>query len=136
MASTFVNNNGVVTVQRDVVSSTIKTATDLNILQVGGNGFLVEDVVVRTDSTGLAGGTALVLKADGIVFFQTAISGLGASALKDFKSASVTAIQASVPAGAKYITISSTIADCTGAGVATVTLIGRRLDSTSTIDAI
>lgn len=133
---TFVNNNGVVTVQRNVVSSTIKTATDLNIFQVGGNGFLVEDVIVRTDATGLAGGTALVLKADGIVFFQSAISGLGASAVKDIKNASVTGTKITVPVGTKYITISSTVADCTGSGVATVTLIGRRLDSSSTIDAI
>ena len=52
--ATFVNNNGVITVTRDIVSSTIKTATDLNIFQVGGNGFLVEEVIVRTDATGLA----------------------------------------------------------------------------------
>jgi len=134
--ATFVNNNGVITVTRDIVSSTIKTATDLNIFQVGGNGFLVEEVIVRTDATGLAWGTALVLKADGIVFFQTAISGLGVSAVKDIKNASVTGSKIIVPAGTKYITASSTVADCTGAGIASVMLLGRRLDSNSIIDAI
>lgn len=134
--ATFVNNNGVVTTTRDVVSSTIKTATDLNIFQCIGNGVMVDEVIVRTDATGVAGGTALVLKADGVVFFQTAISGLGASAVKDMRSASVTGVKISVPVGTKYITVNSTVADCTGAGVATVTLVTRRLDSNSTVDAI
>lgn len=90
---------------------------------------IIEEVVVRTDATGLAGGFFFQLKADGVLFYSTAVSGLGASSVKDFKNASVSASKITVPPGAKFITVSSTVGACTGAGVATVTIVARKLDS-------
>ena len=135
-SNTFVNNVGLTLIKTDIVSSTIKTATDLNVFQSVGGGFIIDDIVVVTNATGIAGGTALVFKADGIVFFQTAISALGASSVKDMKNASVTGTKIIVPEGAKYITVNSTVADCTGAGVVSVALSLRKLDSNSAINLV
>lgn len=75
----------------------------------------MDSVVVTTDTTGLASGTNFQLKADGVLFFSTAISGLGANSVKDIKNASVTGSTVVVPAGTKYITVSNTVAAGTGA---------------------
>lgn len=72
-SSTYANNVGVTVVQKDIVSSTI-TTSDVAVFQTIGNGLVIDDCIVTTDSTGLAGSTALVLKADGRTFFQTAVS--------------------------------------------------------------
>lgn len=133
---TYINNLEAIISQKTVTSSTIKTATDLNIFETVGNWLMIEDVIVVTDSTWLAGGTALVLKANWIVFFQTAISDLGASAVKDMKGASVTGTRITVPAGTKYLSVSSTVADCTGAWTVLVTITARKLDSNSWINSI
>ena len=93
---TFANNMGTTYVQRDVVSSTI-TTSDVNIFETIGNGVLIESVTVTTDATGLAGSTNFVLKANGVTFFSTAVSGLGANAVKDIKNASVTGSTVTVP---------------------------------------
>ena len=130
---TFANNMGTTYVQRDVVSSAI-TTSDVNIFETIGNGVLIESVTVVTDATGLAGSTNFVLKANGVTFFSTAVSGLGANAVKDIKNASVTGSTVTVPAGAKYITVAGTVAVGTGAGVATITLGVKRLDSNSTVN--
>jgi hypothetical protein len=126
---------GITFVQRNVVSSAL-TTSDANVFQVVGGGMLVECVVVRTDATGLASGTNFQLKADGVVFFSTAVSGLGANSVKDIKNASVTGSQVTIPPGTKYITVSNTSAAGTGAGVATITLGCRRLDGNSSIEPI
>jgi hypothetical protein len=130
--STYVNNIGNTIVQTDVVSSTL-TTTDLAIFQTTGSGMVITECIVRTDATGLAGGTNLVLKADGIVFFSTAVSGLGASSVKDIKNASVTGSKVSIPDGVKNITIATTVANGTGAGVANVTLVCQNVISNATI---
>ena len=122
---------GTFQVQKDVTSSAILTS-DTNIIQAIGNGLLIDEVVVRTDATGLAGGTNLQLKADGVIFYSTAVSGLGANAVVDLRTATVKASKITVPPGTKYISISSTVGACTGAGVATVTLKFQKLDSNST----
>jgi hypothetical protein len=132
---TFVNNMGTTYVQRDVVSSTI-TTSDVNIFETIGNGVLIESVTVTTDATGLAGSTALVLKANGVTFFQTAVSGLGANAVKDIKNASVTGSTVTVPAGTKYVTVAGTVAVGTGAGKASITLGVKKLDSNSSVNPL
>ena len=134
-SSTFVNNVWVIVVQKDIVSSTI-TTSDVAVFQTIGNGLIIDDVIVTTDATGLAGSTALVLKADGRTFFQTAVSGLGATAVKDIKNASVTGSKVSVPAGTKNITVAGTVDVGTGAGIATITLVCRKVDSVSTINPL
>lgn len=126
---------GTFQVQKDVTSSAILTS-DTNIIQCVGNGLLIEDVIARTDATGLATGTNLQLKADGVIFYSTAVSGLGANAVIDLRTASVKASKITIPPGTKYISISSTAAACTGAGVLTVTLKFQKLDNNSTANAM
>lgn len=123
-------------VQKDITSSTIKTATATNVFEVEGNGVVIEDVYVRTDSTGLAGGTAFQLLADGVVFFSTAISGLGASKVLDLANATVTKIKAPILAGTKYIAVQNTVADGTGAGIISVFIKVRRGDTNSSVRAL
>ncbi len=120
---------------KDITSSTL-TTSDVNIFESVGNGLLIEDVIVTTDGTGLASGTNFVIKANGVTIFSTAISGLGANATKDLRGASVTGIQATIPQGTKYITVANTAAAGTGAGIATVTICARKLDSSATIRSL
>lgn len=134
--SVYTNNNTFIVVQRDITSSTIKTATDLNVFETIWNWLIVEEVILRTDATGLAWWTAMQLKADWIVFYSTAVSWLWASAIKDVKNASVTWSKATILAGTKYITVNSTVADCTWAWVVTVVLICRKIDSNSLVNPI
>lgn len=135
MATQTYNNGQVIYASKDIVSSTI-TTSDVNIFETIGNGVLIESVTVVTNATGLAGSTALVLKANGVTFFQTAVSGLGANAVKDIKNASVTGSTVAVPPWTKYITVAGTVAPGTGAGIATITLWVRKLDSNSSINPL
>lgn len=122
---------GVATVGRDIVSNTILTS-DTNGFLVVGEGVVIEDVIAQTDSVGLAGSTNFQLKAGSTVFFSSAVSGLGANAVVDLDRASVTKGRIAVP-GNTYIKFSGTVGAGTGAGVATVRLKYRRLDSNSSI---
>lgn len=122
-------------ITKEIISSTL-TTSDVNIAELIGNGAVVEEVLVRTDSTGLAWGTNFQLKADWIVFFSTAVSGLGASSIKDLGSASVTGVKAIVEEGTKYISVSNTVAVGTGAWVVTLVFVCRKLDQVSSGFAI
>lgn len=124
---------GVFVVQKQIVSSTL-TTSDVNVFESLGNGLYIEEVVVRTDATGLAGPTNFTLKADGVSFFTTAVSGLWANAVISTKTASVLGTPVTIPAGTKYVTVTGTVASGTGAGVATVTLRCRKIDTNSTIN--
>lgn len=98
----------------------------------------VEDVVVKTDGTGLAGGTNFELEtnnAKGLAdFFVSAVSGLGANKTIDLDNASVTKIRTIIEQGKKVIAKMSA-ADGTGAGTADVYLKLRRLSAGATIAA-
>ena len=119
---------------RDITSSTI-TTSDQNAFLVLGNGIIVEDTLVTTDATGLAGSTNFVLKAGSKTFYSTAVSGLGANVAVDLDRASVTKSRIAVPGGA-FITFAGTVGAGTGAGVATVHIRYRKLDSNSGLQAV
>ena len=122
---------GVFSITRDVVSNTL-TTSDLNIMQSVGNGLVIEDVLVSTDGTGLAGGTNFQIKVNGIAFFAETVANLGANKFINLTKASVTGTQASVE-GSEYITVNTTAASGTGAGIATVIIRFRKLDVNSSI---
>lgn len=122
-------------IEKKLTSSDI-TTSDVNIAQFDWNGAIIEDIIIRTDSTGLAWGTNFQLKADWILFFVTATSWLGASAIMDMNWASVTGIQAILETGSKNITVSNTVAVWTGAWVATIEIVFRKLDSNTNWFAI
>ena len=117
-------------VKKAVVSSTIVQAgVDLTLPSIGGE-LAIKDIIVKTDATGLAAGTNFQITSDnanGIaVFFATAVSGLGANKTIDLSNASVTKLKSVLESG-KKLKLSSTAADCTGAGTIDVYVLCQRL---------
>jgi len=118
-------------IEKKITSSDILTASAVNIAQFVWNWVIIEDVIARTDSTGLAWGTNFQILADWIVFFSETVANLGADTIGDLNSASVTGIKTSVGTWDKYISVQNTVADGTGAWIITIQLVCRRLDSNS-----
>lgn len=115
-------------VEKEITSSDL-TTSNVNIAEFLGNGVIIEDVTVVTDSTWLAWGTNFQLKADWIVFFAETVANLGASAIMDLKNASVTGIQALLAKGTKYVSVANTVAVGTWAWTIKIALKCRKLDS-------
>jgi len=136
-AGLYSDNLGIGTITIDVTSSTITTSF-VNKLLVIGTGVVVEDVIVETDATGLAGATLFqVHKSDTTgnpIIFSQAVANLGANATYDLSTATIK--NRSVVVGGKYIGVLGTASAGTGAGVARVTVKFRRMDATSTIQAV
>jgi len=123
-------------VEKKITSSDILTASATNIAQFVWNWVILEDVIIRTDGTGLAWGTNFQLLADGIVFFAETVANLWADTIMDADTASVTGIKALLETWTKYVSVQNTAADWTWAWVATVQLICRKLDNVSTGNSI
>jgi hypothetical protein len=133
----YSDNLGIGTITFDVTSSTITTSF-VDKLLVIGEGIVVDDVIVETDATGLAGSTLFqVRKNDPVganIIFSQAVSNLGANATYDLSTATIK--NRSTVAGGYYIGVLGTASAGTGAGVARVTVKFRRMNSTSTIQAV
>lgn len=117
-------------VKKQIVSSTLSTTVHLPITQPCRNGdAFIEDVVLLTDGTGLAGGTNFTLNIhDGttpILFGSWAISGLGANKISDLERGA-TKFRTVLRPGS-YVTALNTVAAGTGAGVLTICLKCRRI---------
>ena len=124
----------VFSITKSLVSSGITTvAADLTTV---ANGRLyIEDIIVETDATGLAGGTNFVISSNDPVGtatpFSVATSSLGASATINLLTATT---KQRIVLGAGYkLQFASTGSVCTGPGVAKVTVIFRRLDDNARI---
>ena len=123
-----------------------KTLTSSAILQAGvdvtgvssGGELAIEDVIVKTDGTGLAAMTNFELETNNVNgladFFVTVASGLGANKTIDLSGASVTKIKTVLESGKKVIAKASA-ADGTGAGTIDVYIKFRRLAQGATIAA-
>jgi len=133
----YSDNLGLWTITFDVTSSDITTSLT-NKLLVIGTGVVVEDVIVETDATGLAGATLFQVKktdtTGAAIIFSQAVANLGANATYDLSTATIK--NRSVVVGGKYIGVLGTASAGTGAGVARVTVKFRRMDATSTIQAV
>ena len=120
-------------VKKGVVSSTVVQAgVDLTVPSIGGDIF-IKDVVVKSDATGLAAGTNFQIQTNNakgaLVFFSTAVSGLnGAVKTVDFTNATVTKVKTVLESG-KKLQLSSTAADCTGAGTIDIYILCQRVTS-------
>jgi len=121
-----------------VTSSSIKTATALDLIttsQIYGK-LYVRDIILKTDSTGLAGGTNFQIKttnaAGSATILATAISGLGANATINMDTASVTKQRTILESGSK-LQLQNTVADGSGAGTVEITVILSQIDPTSQI---
>lgn len=108
------------------VSSTIKTATPKLLLTATGK-VRVRALVFNTDGTGLAGGTNLAVKHNTTNVAVETVANLGASKEIDGLAASVTAFAPFIMDSTDTINVQSTAADCTGAGVLTVTVLAEAL---------
>lgn len=127
-----------------LTSSNIKTATKGSLTPAATGKLFIRECIVKTDGTGLAGGTnfeLLTTNAKGVAnFFVETVANLGANVTKVMTAGgdnadtttsdarpSVTALPTVLEAG-KKIQYDSTSADCTGAGTIDIHLEFVRLD--------
>lgn len=123
------------------VTSSVTSSQIPNNTQTGGaitaaadGAVVIEDILINTDGTGLAGPTNLEFSTDntdgatgaGAPIFLEAISALGANATESKKDATSTLLPYRLEDGAK-VYIHGDDGAGTGAGVATVTLVCRRV---------
>lgn len=120
-----------------ITSSAIKTATSIDLTSVASGEFLIRDIILKTDSTGLAGGTNLQIKTTnsaGLVnVLVEAVSNLGANKTVNMDTASVTKQKTVLESGSK-IQLNCTAADCTGAGIIYVYIVLAGVDYNSKIN--
>jgi hypothetical protein len=124
----YANQDGKFFVSKTITSSAISstTAVDLTVPVSSGSLFL-NNILLETGSTGLAGCTNIKIKDSSTAFgtttlMETVVTGLGANQSIDITDASVVKKKAILPAGAK-LQILAVGADCTGAGTVKVTAI-------------
>lgn len=133
----YSDNLGIGTITFDVTSSALTTSF-VNKLLVIGAGIVVEDVIVETDATGLAGATLFQVKKSGAtgnpIIFSQAVANLGANATYDLSTATIK--NRSTVLGGTYIGVLGTASSGTGAGVVSVTVKFRRMNSVSTIQTV
>lgn len=119
-------------------SAIVQAGVDVTGLSSVGD-LLIENVTIQADATGLAGGTNFTLETNNAkgsaVFLSSAVSGLGANALMDLDTASVTSKNVVLESGKKVVA-KCTVADCTGAGTIDVYLLCRRLADNATLAAV
>lgn len=127
-------------VKKIVTSSAILLASAVDITGVSSGGDLaIEDVIVKTDATGLAGGTNFELKSNNAkgllnIFVET-VANLGATKTVDLTGASVVKIRTVLESG-KKLQVQSTVAACTGTGTIDIWVKFRRIAATATIAAV
>ena len=116
--------------KKTVVSNTIKAATATAILTASDDE-LIEQIIMETDGTGLAGGTNFSILNDNATGAATvlaqAISGLGVNANILGTSAGVTALKRFMLESGKHLLVQCSGVDCTGNGVITLVIYGRRM---------
>lgn len=120
------------------VTSSALTTSFVNKLLVIGAPIIVEDVIVETDGTGLAGATLFQVKKSDTtgnsIMFSEAVANLGANKTYDLSSATIK--NRSVCNANTYIGVLGTASAGTGAGVARVTIRYRKTDENSKIQAV
>ena len=118
------------------ISSDIKQATFVTPLTAYNGDVMIEQVIMKTDGTGLAGGTNFQVTTDnaqGLVgILSETVANLGANKTVDMFTASVVKQRTVIEQG-KKIRISSTNADCTGAGAWTLYIVARPLTAAATL---
>ncbi len=105
-------------IKKVITSSDILTSA-IDLVGSGVGELTVDDIILKTDSTGLAAGTNIEIEttnANGLadVMVET-VANLGANKTVNLSAASVTGIKTVIEDG-KKLTIKSTVAACTGAG--------------------
>lgn len=124
-------DGGVTIVETSVVSSAI-TTTAANLVTAYNGQVEITNIILKTDSTGLATGTNLQILTDNVagqanILVET-VSNLGANKTVDLNSASVTK-QRTVIEQNKHVQINCTGSNCTGAGVVFIYIEYRALQN-------
>jgi len=125
-------------IKKEIVASTIlTTATDLTIPSSGEVELV--NIILKTDSVGLAAGTNIEIECDNAngladIMVET-VANLGANKTVNLADASVTGVETVIENG-KKLTIKSTVAACTGAGVLTAYFVFKRMESGANISAV
>jgi len=127
-------------IKKTMVSSDIVSGAPVDITGVSSAGELaIEDVVVKTDGTGLAGGTNFELKSNNakgqLNFFVETVANLGASVTVDNSDASVLGEHTVLESG-KKLQVQATVGDCTGAGTIDIYVKLRRLAAGAIVAAL
>lgn len=136
-------------VKKTVTSSAILFGSSVDItLPSGGGELVIEDILIKTDSTGLATGTTFRVVSDNskgtTTVFLTRISKLGVrkqtnldkeydDSVNDSKTLGVN-VPVVLEAG-KKLSVRNTDADSTGAGTIDIHIKFRKLSDTATIKA-
>jgi hypothetical protein len=130
----------VFTIKKTMVSSAVLESAPVAITSASSGGELqIENVVVKTDGTGLATGTNFEVKTNNargeLNFFVETVANLGASKTVDMAGASVTGENTVLESG-KILQVHATGADCTGAGEIDIYVTFRRLSAGATVAAL
>ena len=126
-------------IKKTVTSSAILTASAVDITGVSSGGDLeIEQIIVASAATGLAGGTNFELKSNNAkglanILVET-VANLGANKTVNLDTASITKARTILESG-KKLQVQSTVADCTGAGTIDIHIKFRRMAATATIAA-
>ena len=125
-------------VQKSLTSSAVVQAgVDITGASSGGD-LEIEQIIVRTDGTGLATGTNFVVKSDNALglanILVEAVANLGANKTVNLGDASVTKVP-TILTSTKKLIAASTVADCTGGGVVHLSIKFRRLVAGATVAA-
>lgn len=111
-----------------VSSAVVQAGVDATTVAVGG-ALICRDVIMETDSTGLAAGTNCEVTTDNAEGLANpvveTVANLGGNKTVDLAGASVTSLHFTVEKGKKVI-IKSTAADCTGSGTIRFTFVFQR----------
>lgn len=108
-------------VVKTLTSSDITTTAELDITSAATGEITVEDVIVKTDDTGLASSGSAVLQIStdndwgGAVIFSDAVANLGSNVTLDLDNAGTTGIKTVLEDGKKVYATAKT-ADFTGDG--------------------
>ena len=126
-------------VKKTLTSSDIKFQSAIDVTGVSSGGALaIRDVILQTDSTGIATGTNFQLLTNNtkgvLIFLSQAISGLGANATVTLVDAATTKKPTVLETG-KKIQVQNTIADSTGGGTVDVYIRFERLAAGATVAA-
>lgn len=118
--------------RRYTLTSSGITTSDQTLATVTGDGLILNAVYLKTDSTGLAGGTNFQLKvstpSSTVVTVAETVANLGAN--KIINTPSVTNLRSDIVGGG-VITYSSTVGACTGAGKIYITLRFNKVGANS-----
>lgn len=125
-------------VQKSLTSSAIvKAGVDITGASSGGD-LEIEQIILRTDGTGLATATNLEIESDNALgladVLVEAVANLGANKTVTLDTASITKVK-TILTSTKKLIAKATVDDCTGAGVLHVSIKFRRLAAGATVAA-